>query len=174
MCIPGIGWHLKPCLAWIHLTISWMPRLQWAHRNLIWWCNVTFCDVCWKTDSKVDTAAQRIEHSECYSNTVHTCESVMLHHYVVAECSSLYIALECSSQSYSTEHSRILILFVCKKENFPKKSSWQIDASKSKNELSKCTDGTLWHGCLSKMILLNTVAVKASREFSVSLKKHNL
>jgi hypothetical protein len=51
---------------------------------------LTSFDARWKTDSKVDEAAQRTEHGECYSNTVQTCEcSLPLRCYVAAKCSSL-------------------------------------------------------------------------------------
>jgi len=47
----------------------------------MWRCNVTFFDARWKTDSVVDHPERRTHHSECYSNTVHICESVL--HYTV-------------------------------------------------------------------------------------------
>jgi hypothetical protein len=58
--------------------------------NLLKRRNVTLFDARWKTDTKVDQAAQRTEQSECYSSTVQTCEcSVPLCCYFAAECSSL-------------------------------------------------------------------------------------
>ena len=45
--------------------------------NLMWY-NQTYFDARWKPDSKVDQPVQRILHNECYINTVHTCESLLL------------------------------------------------------------------------------------------------
>jgi hypothetical protein len=57
-----------------------MRSSQWAQKHVINRCSsVTYAR--WKTDSKVDQPEQRTEHSECYSNTVHICESVL--HYAV-------------------------------------------------------------------------------------------
>jgi hypothetical protein len=59
----------------------------------------TSFDARWKTDSKVDQPVQRTKLSECYSNTIHTCESIMLRCYIEAECSSLYAALHLALDS---------------------------------------------------------------------------
>jgi hypothetical protein len=56
-------------------------------------CNITSFDAHWKTDNKVDQPKQWNEHSECYSNTFHTCESVTLRCHIVAECLILYTVL---------------------------------------------------------------------------------
>jgi len=82
-CVPGIGRHKNP--AWPEYNRQSAECVDRSkHRNTSYLdveVNVTSFDARWKTDSKVDQPAQRTEHSECYSKTIHTCESLL--HYAV-------------------------------------------------------------------------------------------
>ena len=73
---------------------------------------MTSFDARWKTDSVVDQPERRTEHSECYSNTVQTCESLL--HYAVTLLQNAQVCTRSNRKTWVRSSSLIRPLAVRK------------------------------------------------------------
>ena len=107
-------------------------------------CNITSFDAHWTTDNKVDQPEQLTEHSECYGNTVHTCESVTLGCYSVAECSILYMVLHLAMGNHPHKLATSPSCWMCCRQGQPVHKGCSPTKNFEKNETKYLNKSFCW------------------------------